>query len=215
MSNPPPDFPVALAREVFARLCGSLPPPVVDTPEARAVRDDLAYAAVEALYPVDAAEALLAVQVVTTDARALACLRLADMPGRTEVEAHRNRAQALAMMRISHTALRALERRQAARQKAEDAAWQVAAPAPAPEPAEEPEQSGIEAEADQYAIIYPQRAARIRACGGLPQPCDFGPPRDALVRVIANGDSPILRALDAEAERSRVTLQEILPQAAD
>ena len=66
-----PDFPIALAREVFARLCTSLPPPRDGTPEARAVRDDLAYAAVGAYYPVDAGEAELAVQIVAANAHAL------------------------------------------------------------------------------------------------------------------------------------------------
>ncbi len=42
--------------------------------------------------------------------------------------------------------------------------------AAAPPPPEEPVPDPV-AEAEQYAVIYPQRAAR------LPQPCDFGPPR--------------------------------------
>jgi hypothetical protein len=52
------------------------------------------------------------------------------------------------------------------------------------------------AEADRYAVIYPQRAARIRALGGLPQPCDFGPPPPELVDAIVTGTSPTLRALE-------------------
>ena len=55
------------------------------------------------------------------------------------------------------------------------------------------------AEAEQYAIIYPQRAARIRALGGLPQPLDFGPPAPYLVQAIIAGNSPALRALDTQA----------------
>ncbi len=51
-------------------------------------------------------------------------------------------------------------------------------------------------EADQYAVIYPRRAREIRQYGGLPPDCSFGPPDDDLTREIANGTTPILRALD-------------------
>src|SRR5262245_52246151 len=121
MHTPPPDFPVAIAREVFARLCSSLPPPAVDTPEARALRDDLAYAAVEALYPADAAEAELAVQAVAANAHAMDSFRMAGQPDRSEDFVLRCRAQAQSMMRTAQSAIRALERRQAAREKALDA----------------------------------------------------------------------------------------------
>jgi hypothetical protein len=71
-------------------------------------------------------------------------------------------------------------------------------PAPAPmretEPAPEP-QADIAAEADYYAVVYPQRAARIRALGGLPAKLDFGPPSPELVHAIVTGTSPVLQAL--------------------
>ena len=57
-----PNLPDTLAREVYADLCAQLPPPTTDTPEARAIRDDLAMAAVAALLPENAFEAELAVQ---------------------------------------------------------------------------------------------------------------------------------------------------------
>ncbi len=38
----------------------------------------------------------------------------------------------------------------------------------------------------------------IRALGGLPQPCDFGPPSPELVHAIVTGTSPTLLALDRE-----------------
>jgi hypothetical protein len=63
----------------------------------------------------------------------------------------------------------------------------IAEPAPQPDPA---------AEAEQYAIIYPRRAALIRSLGGLPDRPDFGPPAPALVHAIVTGTSPTLRALD-------------------
>jgi hypothetical protein len=68
-------------------------------------------------------------------------------------------------------------------------------PPPDPQPAEEPVPDLV-AEADRYAVIYPQRAALIRALGGLPQPCDFGPPPPELVDTIVTGTSPTLRALE-------------------
>jgi hypothetical protein len=50
--------------------------------------------------------------------------------------------------------------------------------------------------AEQYALLHPARAARIRAAGGLPQPLDFGPPEPAIVEALVHGNSPILLALD-------------------
>jgi hypothetical protein len=56
----------------------------------------------------------------------------------------------------------------------------------------------VTSEADLFAIMYPRRAALIRALGGLPEPCDFGPPSPALVHAIVTGTSPTLLALDRE-----------------
>ena len=71
------------------------------------------------------------------------------------------------------------------------------APADAPQPADapsakarsaepwpEPTQAEIDAEAERYAVIYPDRAARIRAAGGLPVRLDFGPPEPAIVAAL-------------------------------
>jgi hypothetical protein len=69
----------------------------------------------------------------------------------------------------------------------------VAAPLPA-EPEAEPVRD-IEAEADMYAIMYPDRAARIRASGGLPARLDFGPPEPELVEALVHGSSATLREL--------------------
>lgn len=55
-----PDLPATVTREVFATLRCLLPPPVTDTPEARADREETAMASVIALYPADAFEADLA-----------------------------------------------------------------------------------------------------------------------------------------------------------
>jgi hypothetical protein len=51
-------------------------------------------------------------------------------------------------------------------------------------------------EVEQYALIYPRRAALIRASGGLPARCDFGPPEPEIVEGLVHGTSPILLALD-------------------
>jgi hypothetical protein len=51
-------------------------------------------------------------------------------------------------------------------------------------------------EAEQFALIHPTRARRIRAAGGLPTQCDFGPPEPAIVDQLVHGTSPILLALD-------------------
>jgi hypothetical protein len=84
----------------------------------------------------------------------------------------------------------------------------AAMPEPPPPPAAPPEPAApdpaepvadLVAEADMYAAIHPRRAARIRALGGLPEPCDFGPPEPALVHAIVTGTSPALRALDMQS----------------
>ena len=61
-SSPRPALPATVSRVVFAELCARLPPPPVDTPEARAERDAVAMDAAAALHPADAFEAKLAAQ---------------------------------------------------------------------------------------------------------------------------------------------------------
>jgi hypothetical protein len=52
------------------------------------------------------------------------------------------------------------------------------------------------AEAEQYAAIYPQRAALIRRLGRVPDNVTFGPPEDYLVRALVTGRTAVLLALD-------------------
>jgi hypothetical protein len=203
------DLPATVSREIFATLRGLLPPPATDTPEARADREETAMAAVIALYPADAFEADLAAQIVGADAHAKDSLRLAVVAGTDTAEARRCRAQAISMMRQMQSGLRTLQRMQAAKEKAEAAMqpaameragyWfrDVSVPAPVapPEAAAAPEYADLP-EAEQYAIIYPDRAIRICAERGLPKRLDFGPPEPAIVDAIVNGTSPIMRALD-------------------
>jgi hypothetical protein len=73
-------------------------------------------------------------------------------------------------------------------------------PSVAAEPAPPPNSGATEfeslSEAEQYAALYADRAARIRAAGGLPPRLDFAPPEPEIVEALVNGSSPILRALD-------------------
>jgi hypothetical protein len=217
-----PDLPDAIAREVFATLCGALPAPAVDTPEARAARDDAAMAAVAALHPADAWEAKLAADLVAAEAYLMDYRRLANEYRNDLTATLRCRAQATSLMREMRNLLRDYRRTQAERDKAlaelhpaamERAGWwfrdaSIPAPAAAPEPAETPqptEPTGATSpapdfstltEAEQYALIYPNCARRIRAERGLPQRLDYGPPEPHIVAEIVNGTSPVLRALD-------------------
>jgi hypothetical protein len=240
-----PNLPPSVAREVYANLCDLLPSPRTAAQEDRDARDETAMAAVAALYPADAFEALLAAEIVGADACAKDSLRLAVQPGQSLATIFRCRAQASAMMRHAQGGYRALQRRQWVREKAEAAMhpaameragwWFRDASVPAPDEAPEPGRSEEAAqpaapppavpppavappdpalgrpgfsdltEAEQYAVIYPARAALIRANGGLPATgnagfdATFGPPEPELVEALVSGTSRILLALDQPA----------------
>ncbi|HSZ88130.1 MAG TPA: hypothetical protein VK822_02020 [Acetobacteraceae bacterium] len=234
MDQPTPDLTLQLPRDTYYQLvhtlCASLPPPVTDTPEDLARRDNAAIAQVASLLPANADEANLAVQYVATSAQAMLSLRLArDYATADHAFFLKFSALAVGMMRQARSARSLLLRVQAARQKreadngaADKAAWTehcaiglmadalgrtqpaaMAEPPPPPPPSpidETTPQPDPAAEADQYALIYPHRAALIRSLGGLPASCDFGPPSTGLVHAIVTGTSPTLRALDSPAE---------------
>ena len=211
-------------------LCAALPPPVPDTPENRVCRDNAIMAQIASLLPANADEANLAAQYVAANAQAMECIRRAQVHEADASLAMKWVALSTGMMRQAHSARRLLERVQAARQKREanaaatdQAAWiehcalglmadalgrvpaaSVAeAPPPAPPAREAPEPDDKFrklTEAEQYAVIYPRRAALIRSLGGLPGKPDFDPIPPALVHAIVTGDSPTLRALDVPAE---------------
>ena len=207
-----PDLAPEIARLTLHRLISTLPRATTDTDVDRAEREAEAIAALASLYPATAIEARLAARVVATDAHAMDCLRLAIEAGADDKTARGCRAQAALMMRQSQGALNALRRDQAVREKAEAAMnprameragyWfhEISAPPEIEAMARslegrEPEPN-IAEEADQYARIYPKRAALIRSLGGLPQPCTFGRPEPALVQAIITGTSPTLLELD-------------------
>lgn len=114
-----PNLSAPLDCELFATLCGLLPPPGEDTPEARAARDELAMASAAALLPETAFEANLAAGIVAAQAYAKHCLRLAAQFPQDPWEARRCIAQASAMLRHARSGLAALRRTQALREKAE------------------------------------------------------------------------------------------------
>jgi hypothetical protein len=220
--HPIANVPDRLAYEIYAELCGALPPPSPDTPEARTARDDRAMAAVAALIPENAFEAELAAQIVAKDFHSKHALRDASQPNLT-VDARDNlRNQASRMDRDSQSGLRNLLRLQAERRKAEDALRPAAmersgywfkdsslmAPQPPPllppQPTTEPEEPPRPAleqmdPAEQFAAIYPKRAALIRAHGGLPPDIDFGAPEPDLVAAIVACNSPLMQELVSEA----------------
>jgi hypothetical protein len=113
------DLSHVLPREVFSHviltLRAALPRPLTESERDGALRDRAALAAVAALLPETAAEGRLAAQFVAADAWAMDCLQLAYERQREPRIAERCRAQAMGMMREGKSALKALERLQAAR----------------------------------------------------------------------------------------------------
>jgi hypothetical protein len=127
--NPFPTLPPRVSQEVLFQLFQALPPPPEDGPEARAERDAVAVAAVAAFAPHDRTEAMLAVQVVISDAFSHDCLRLANQYRGDIKKVLKARSQAAAMMREMQRALRALLARQARRPAKAPVSGPVAAPA--------------------------------------------------------------------------------------
>jgi hypothetical protein len=222
----PPDLTLQLPRDVYYQIIhtlrGALPPPATDSEENLVRRDNAAIALVASLLPANAEEVALAAQFVAANAQALECLRLAREHAADPSRVLQCTAQSACMMRQARGARSLLLRVQAARRKREadgpatdKAAWiehcAVGLMADAlgrgpPEPLAEPpavsepqETFSLLTEAEQYALIYPRRAALIRSLGGLPDKCDFGPPSPELVAAIVTGTSPPLRALDTQA----------------
>jgi hypothetical protein len=117
-----PDLALQLPRDAYWMLIHTLhnslpPPPPGDDPEAVARRDRDAIAQVASLLPVTAAEGRLAARFVAADAQAHECLRLARLHPTDVMQALKCNAQAATMWRQSESALRALQRMQAARCK--------------------------------------------------------------------------------------------------
>ena len=76
-TDPNLQFSRDLHYQVVHALRDALPPPVTDSPEDHARRDNAIIAQVAALRPANADEVMLAAQCVAASAQALECLRLA------------------------------------------------------------------------------------------------------------------------------------------
>ena len=222
-----PNIPEPLSRAICADLIGNLPPPAEDTPEQRALRDERAITALAHYIPENAAEAELAADIVAAEFRAKDALRCANHFCNDLAAVERCHRQHALMMRTMHGGLRVLLRLQAERHKLEDAKRPVALlraghlhsgtlppepelppcqpdAAPEPQPAAMPRYVDM-TEAEQYAVIYPDRAAAIRRHGGMPPGAKYPPPDDAVFRDIITGNSPVFFALDAEPTADAVT----------
>jgi hypothetical protein len=181
---------------------------------------------VAVLLPAIADEANLAAIYVAAGAQAMQCLRLARQYHGDPNFILKCTAHSANMMRQARATMSLLLRVQAERRKRETdnvatdrAAWieycaiglmaqalgragpgaSAQPPPPVPAPAEDgmPKADPV-AEAEQYALIYPQPAALIRRLGRVPDDVTFGPPEDYLVRELVNGQSPVLLALDRQ-----------------
>ncbi len=119
----PPDPAVQLHREIQRRaadtLRGMLPPPIDDTPEARAIRDHAALAEVASLVPASPAEARLAANHVAAMDHASDCLRQVGLHAADPRRADQFRAQAASMGREARGYFNALVRLQVVRKKRE------------------------------------------------------------------------------------------------
>jgi hypothetical protein len=120
------------------------------------------------------------------------CLRQASYYRDDLTVSKKCRDQAAVMMRHMQSGVRMLERRQAAHDKARTAVPKPASPAPQPAEA-------VFNRAEEYAMTYPDRAALIRAHGGMPAKARFDPPEPGLAQEIVASTSPIIRALDEPA----------------
>ena len=234
----PLDIAYRLPRDTYwqigRNLHTSLPPPVDDTPEALAHRDNAAIALVASMLPANASEASLAEQFTLASAHANHCLLLAMVHPASIAEGLHCRALSVSMMRQAQGARRLLMRVQAERRKleadaaaTERAAWtehcvigllseampggpqatlKDAPPPPsqapsAPVPADDsgPPFEPVAA-AEEYAMIYPQRAALIRRLGRLPDKPGFGPPVPPGPRP-GHRQTPALLALDKDTRQ--------------
>src|SRR4051794_38089640 len=130
----PTDPTVLLLRgtchQIAHTLHASLPPPVTDTQEDLARRDNAAIAHVASLLPITADEANLAAQYVTANSYAMDCLRLAGQHRGDASFFLKCNVRAATMMREARAIRALLQRVQAERRKletdsaaAESAAW--------------------------------------------------------------------------------------------
>ena len=220
-------------RHLVLTLRAALPTPVPNTPEALSRRDHAAIAEVASLRPANPAEAALAAQYVAANAQAMDTLGRARSAGTDHDLARKCAARAIDMMRQAEGAIQLLLRVQAARQDIEadnTATWtesgasglaaRILAGAPAanapsvPPPAttttpesaspRDTQQAAVIAAAEEYARVYPLRAAMIRRLRRVPEHVSFAPPEAAVVGALITGQKTLaLKALDRRAATLR------------
>jgi hypothetical protein len=94
-----PYLAAGIARTMLEQLRTALPLPIPDTPENRDIRDQAAFAAVKALNPTNAADAMLAKSIVAFEAAANDTRRMAD-------ETHHDAALAARLRRLAEQLMR-------------------------------------------------------------------------------------------------------------
>jgi hypothetical protein len=218
-------LPADMYYQLIHTLCAVIRP-VSDSPEDLARRDNAVIAQIACLLPANGDEAELAAQLVAARAEAMHWLSRARQFPEDDAFALKCSAEAAKWTREARNLRALLLRVQASREKrekdaatADRAAWTehcaiglmanamsgapfVAMPEPSPQPPaaepahDEKPRSGPIALAEEYARIYPERAALIRRHGGVPPNTKFGPPGDDVIHGVVTGQTPALLALD-------------------
>jgi hypothetical protein len=212
-------LPKAVYRTIVADLYTDIPSPHLTDPELIAERVHAAIAEIASMCPVNAEEARIAARVVVADAQARDCIRHARALFIDTIPAMKCQAQASHLMRTANAARALLLRVQAARHKRdsiqvtrEQDAWTThaaeglllaadghATAEPPPPPAtDDIDKFARYDPAEQYALMYPRRAAEIRACGGVPPTAAYGLPEPETVSALIASTSPILQQIDQE-----------------
>jgi len=225
-------LPRAVYRTIIADLYAGVPPPDLTDPELIAERVHAAIAEIAAMCPVNADEARIAARAVIADAQARECIRHARTLFNDPIRAMKSQAQANHDMRTANAARSLLLRVQAVRRKREAVqatreqdAWTIHAtegllldadghipdapppPEPAPEPPPPPARDDDDKfarydAAEQYALMYPRRAAEIRAYGGVPPTATYGPPEPETAQALIASTSSILQQIDKDYARA-------------
>lgn len=178
----------AIYRDIVYRLHKELPPPDTTDPELINQIIEFAIADIASMLPANGDEARIAVRTVVADARADECARHARTLFNDYAAAMKCLAQANHFTRTANAARALLHRVQAARRRHEadlancqkdawteeavisslaEAHHAIRQPA---QPVSPPEEDPFAActGAERYAILHPDRAAGIRAHGGIP-----------------------------------------------
>jgi hypothetical protein len=212
-------LPKAVYRTIVADLYTDIPSPHLTDPELIAERVHAAIAEIASMCPVNAEEARIAARVVTADTQARDCIRHARALFSDTIPAMKCQAQASHLMRTANAARSLLLRVQVARRKRdsvqdtrEQDAWTThaaeglllaadshATAEPPPPPATDDDNKFARYDAaEQYALMYPRRAAEIRACRGVPPTAAYGLPEPETVAALIASTSPILQQIDEE-----------------